>query len=823
MKQLLTVVLALFCLAATAQNPNVVKGDKLYTAKLYDKAIAAYQKALEAGPNFECSYKIGDCFVGKQDYVNAEKWYAQSVKFNNASADAFLKYANTLMANGKYEDAKTWYQKYGATGGNMETGKKYAEMCDYAIMLKSAGEGYKVKPYSVNTQYGEMLSLVTKDNIVYFSSNRKSGKKNPFSFLFYNVYMVNVQQNMKNFLGYPMKGKMQSKYYDAPGAFSADGSKFFITRTNLKDGKPSLDKNGRERKMIVEVSGKKWTVTAPVSFNSPDYSCEHPCLSADGKTMYFASDMPGGQGGLDIWMSTWAGDKWTKPENLGSKINTSGDENYPYIHKDGVLFFSSKGHKGLGGYDIFYSKMENPSWSAPLNAGFPLNSSMDDFGAVFNTDKPTGFVTSNRSGGKGSYDIYTFERRTPVRGIVVDKFTGEKLADVSLTITDFNNQKTTVKTNASGEFLYFGDMNRDFMLEGSRKEYKSIKTKFNTNGISNVGDLNLKVEMERDLAVMGIVMDDASGQPLSGVRVKVRANGKEEIVTTGADGKYMKPLMPNTEYSLLITKPGYKPEVIELSNAELTSGKPIEKQTRLKAGSYVMIEGFTINKTTKEKLPNTNIRLVLDTARTAASIIQSDENGKFVAYVPLNGNFSLFGTKVGYFTGRVDVSDFNAKYDTTVVSDIELMPFSENCIVRTIYFDYKKSDLNPISMKEMQGICFFMQENPNVQLEIGAHTDSRGGDAYNNGLSKKRAESAVKQLLKMGCDKKNLTSKGYGERKLVNNCKDNVKCTEEQHSENRRCEIKICKISTVTDKPSVDPVIIKKPVEKPIGPPVKNK
>ena len=208
----------------------------------------------------------------------------------------------------------------------------------------------------------------------------------------------------------PLARELLSTVHEGPVTFDRTAENIYFTRNNIKNGKPKKAKDGIVKLKIyaAEYVGKEWKNIEELPFNDDQSSAMHPSVSVEGDALYFASDRPGGLGGLDIYVAYNRGGVWSDPENLGPTINTEGDEVFPYIHADGTLYFASSGHAGYGGLDIFTSVNDGGTWSKVQNLSTPFNSEQDDFGFILDRDKKNGYLSSNRNGGLGGDDIYSF-------------------------------------------------------------------------------------------------------------------------------------------------------------------------------------------------------------------------------------------------------------------------------------------------------------------------------------------------------------------------------------------------------------------------------
>lgn len=308
---------------------------------------------------------------------------------------------------------------------------------------------------------------------------------------------------------------MNGKLNDGTIAFDSKFTVAYLTKCNY-------DNNGKGKNCRIYTStgqGSEWSIPEPLTFSTDSFTCGHPYLSKDGQTLYFTSDMPGGEGGKDIWMVTYSkkGKTWGDPVNLGPTINTEGDEMFPYLHEDGTLYFSSNGHVGLGGVDIFFSKGEATDWSTPINMKSPINSGGDDFSLILDKTKESGYFSSNREGGKGQDDIYRF-RMTPLiftlSGVARDLKTKELLSNTLLTISNSNDSnKLRIKTDARGYYKITLKPKTDYELFGAHEDYYDSKLYAQTTrGLEVSTDLEQDLELdpfdyEKAFEVEGVYYD----------------------------------------------------------------------------------------------------------------------------------------------------------------------------------------------------------------------------------------------------------------------------------------------------------------------------
>ncbi|MCH2045725.1 MAG: OmpA family protein, partial [Saprospiraceae bacterium] len=323
------------------------------------------------------------------------------------------------------------------------------------------------------------------------------------------------------------------------------------------------DANGISRLKIYSGarSGDKWTNIQELPFNSDEYSCAHPTTTSDGDKMYFASDMEGGFGGMDIYVSYLeGGNKWSAPINLGPEINTEGDETFPFLANDGTLYFASDGHTGLGGYDVYFSNVERGIWDPVTNIGYPMNTRFDDFGITLDSAGVRGFIASNREGGKGLADIYSFTRRAVETEILVfDKLSGEGIEGIELVSECFPRE--VFITNVDGKINIDLPLDYSCTFKINSDQYGEKTVDVSTQGFQMRTTLFFEIPLEiSELAfdVNGSVRDK-KGNPMEGADVILLSScgGASQTAKTDATGDYKFQIAPSCCYMVRVTAPGF--------------------------------------------------------------------------------------------------------------------------------------------------------------------------------------------------------------------------------------------------------------------------
>ncbi|MFT5800221.1 MAG: outer membrane protein OmpA-like peptidoglycan-associated protein [Patescibacteria group bacterium] len=395
---------------AFAQKTEFKKADALYRVHSYAEAIPLYEKGLAIKNSKSARSKLAFCYKTLNQIKKAEKLYAQLITEERVRPDNFFYYGEVLMSQGKYQEAKTWFLKFHELEPDEEKGMRMAESCDQIPFLTPIFPEATVMDFPYNTDFDDSSPVLYNNELV-FSSDRKTGvkllkqKSGATGRDFIRLYSSKLNDQNEWSKPKSFSGKLnEHNKNNANASFLPDGSEVYFTR----NGNTSNRKNAFTLQLHSAKKEKgKWKKIEVVSVCRNAYNYMHPAISPDGKTLFFISDKPGGKGGTDIFYTQKKGDKWGKAINMDSTINTSAHEGFPFMNTDGKLYFCSKGHIGYGGFDIFVTeKLEDGSWSKPVNVGQPINSSMDDISIFLNAENTRGAFTSSRK--KGDDDIFIF-------------------------------------------------------------------------------------------------------------------------------------------------------------------------------------------------------------------------------------------------------------------------------------------------------------------------------------------------------------------------------------------------------------------------------
>lgn len=468
---------------AYSQGRALERADRLFEETSYPAAIAAYQKAIEDDPTHTRAVtRLADCYRLTDDHRSALRWYAKAVKMKNVEPEAWLHYGEELMIHRKYAEAVPWLERYQRKVPEDDRMADMIASCNQQAEFAASPSLYQLRRLTINSEGSDFGPAFWGKSVVFASSRKRTLLKyNRTGEGFLDLYVA--AYDGKPELGEPslLRGMLNTPVHEANACFSPDGKEMYFTRNNLKQGQTATGQQPVVQLALYRstwVEGK-WANEELLPFNGSAYSCGHPALGPDGKQLYFVSNMPGGFGGTDLYVVEKTGDAWGTPMNLGQDINTQGNEMFPWVDGQGLLYFASNGRGGLGALDIFQVNPDPNVIGNPENLGAPINSPYDDFGLVLDAESGVGFFTSNRLGGKGDDDLYAVTKLLRWQGKVVDA-EGKPLEGALLDLRE-GRSRTLVTTDATGEFTFSLKPSGSYLLlltcpgyKGQRLEFKSM-------------------------------------------------------------------------------------------------------------------------------------------------------------------------------------------------------------------------------------------------------------------------------------------------------------------------------------------------------------
>ncbi len=533
-----------------SQEKLVARANDKYEEYSFSPAIDIYKKVLDKGyTSFDLLKNLGNSYYFNADYKEAAQTYKRLLaEFKpQVGPEYYFRYAQTLKSLGDYESADDMMSQFSKMTADDVRANFFSDEGNYLEEIKKNSGRYDITPFKYNSPYSEFAPSYYKQGLI-FSSDRDTGNLAKYRHTwnskdFLDLYRVNAD-SLSNDLVVKMNVELNTRLHESTSITTKDGNTLYFTRNNFKDGEYIKDEKGTIRLKIFKATlvDGVWSNIQELPFNSDSYSTAHPALSQDGKTLYFASDMPGTFGESDIFKVTIDSEgNFGTPENLGNNINTKARETFPFITSEEILYFSSDGHPGLGGLDIFATKVKFGKYDgAVVNVGEPVNSGMDDFTFIFNEDTRKGYFASNRSKGQGADDIYGFIENTPLKldcvqavsGTVRDKISNEVLVGATVKVIDENNEEVlTTITDSEGKYSLSLDCNKGNFVRALMEGYvPSEEYLAKSAGKANIIDFYL----ERDKITAGYGDDLAKLLQLSTIyfdfdRYNIRKDSEIEV------------------------------------------------------------------------------------------------------------------------------------------------------------------------------------------------------------------------------------------------------------------------------------------------------
>jgi outer membrane protein OmpA-like peptidoglycan-associated protein len=476
----------------TEKPRKVTRADKAYDNLAYVNAIKTYERVAAKGyKSVDLFQKLGNSYYFNADLKQANKWYTELFALNQpVEAEYYYRYSQTLKSVEDYTKADEYLGKFHKMSGNDIRGNMYNSQKDYkAVIAKNSGR-HEIKATSLNTKAYDYGAALYGDKFLFSSSRDTVGpaKRRAIwtGLSFTNLYQATLSEDGTLGKAEKFSRNLNSKFHEDSPVFTKDLQTVYFTRNNYNNGKVQRD----EKKVMLlklykaTLNQDKWENVVEVPFNSNDYSVAHPALSPDEKTLYFATDMPGTTGQSDLYKVAILGDNtYGAPVKLTGGINTEARETFPYITSDNELYFASDGHQGLGGLDVFMTKLDKNGMPGKIiNIGSPINGPADDFGYIVDKRTKKGFFTSNRDGGQGLDDIYSFIENKPLEedcvqalaGVITNSETGAILDNAKVTLYDQNfKELQSMQSDAQGNYNFPVECGKKYYVRGEKDEYET--------------------------------------------------------------------------------------------------------------------------------------------------------------------------------------------------------------------------------------------------------------------------------------------------------------------------------------------------------------
>ncbi|OMQ08295.1 OmpA family protein [[Flexibacter] sp. ATCC 35103] len=496
-----------------AQKTVLNKAEKEYNQYAYVDAIAIYEKVAESGYKEEKMFqRLGNAYYFNAELTKAAKWYDALFAFNDQQEpEYYYRYSQALKSVGDYAKSDKMLEIFNAKVKTDSRGVLFESNKNYLEQIKSNSGRFEITDAGINSKQSDYGSTVFNNKLV-FASARDTGIAVKKTFKWTNKSFTNLfaaELKADGSLENPIRfeKKINSKFNESTPVFTKDGKTMYFTRNNFLRGK-----KGKDNKRITllklykaDLLNDKWTNVTALPFNSDEYSIAHPALSTDEKKLYFASDMPGSLGQSDLFSVTINADgTFGKPENLGTAINTEGRETFPFIAADNELYFASDGRPGLGGLDIFVTKIkEDSTFEQVQNIGEPVNTKFDDFAFIIDSNTRKGFFSSNKEGGIGNDDIYKFTEtrrlncEKKLSGTVLDSKTNEVLSDAKVMLLDDKFQQISETVSGQdGTYNFDVKCNQTYSVRAAKKDYETNENTITIQPSNDKAELNVKLDKQ---------------------------------------------------------------------------------------------------------------------------------------------------------------------------------------------------------------------------------------------------------------------------------------------------------------------------------------
>jgi outer membrane protein OmpA-like peptidoglycan-associated protein len=745
MKKTLLIALSFIFLTPNfifADEKKKAEADALFKNRQYQDALDVYLQIPEAERKADVKYNIAECYRRTYNYMQAEAEYIDLVRLEEKPDEVYYHYGLVLMNNNKYDEAKEAFSAYAKLKPEDSRGVKFLQSITWVQDNDYNKSMYDVEPSKLVLNqrsfgltyfdYGVIVPNLVMDG-------KDKGNDKLYALYFY------PDAGLGNFDSAEMlKGDLGKASVIGSVTFNKDKTKMYFSKVN-KSGKDGLSSKGIyvEKVYSADFTDGKWTNVTELPFNSNEFSCAHPSLSADEKELFFVSNMPSGFGGYDIYSCKWESDNWGMPDNLGKNVNTVEDEIFPHINADGSLYFSSVAHAGYGGFDIFKTEKANGKWGEPTNLGGGINSSKDDFAIVFDKTGKKGYISTNRRTGSKKDEIYTFTKRSRsnvLEGVLVDQVTNKPFENnvISLKLADKDGIIKSIENPQDGKFSFKIEDGKAYELLVNADGYKQKKITISKDTVINT----LNIGLDKDpVNNEFFALDDIKYKPGTNEFLDESIDALERLYVYLKNNPDI-----NAEIGVHTTILGSPADNLTLSQSRADNVK-----------DYLTKKGISSDRTVAKGYGDT---------------------------MPLADNSTPLGRKKNNRTelkvlsgGRED----GGKKILNVAPDAGGVASFDN-----LKFNAGSSELDANAVASLNEMANYLKSNPDIVMEIGVHSFTEGTAEENLKMSRERARIIKEFLVAQGIDGDRLIEKGYGStKKLVN---DNSAIGK---SKNSRTEFKV--------------------------------
>lgn len=738
---------------------QVNKATRLFDSGAFSQAARLYERVLEKDSTSRIAINnLAHCYRQEKRYREARELFRETLSFSSSTSSNYYHYAEMHYLLGEYKLARNALENYlEVLPGDPAAAKLLAWINDVE-QFPEQKEFELIKLSGINSPFADFAPVVHNAGLVFTTERKEHSGNEEFAIEnrpFTNIYYAPFSNQRQTSFWTPrtFAKNLTSRFHDGPACFNSKGDEIYFTQVEREF---SGEKVNTMKIYVSRLDGEKWTDPELLPFNSNDYSVAHPALSTDNRTLLFSSDMPGGEGGMDLYMCRKVNNQWSVPVNLGPNINSEGDEVFPHF-REGAVYFSSNGWPGYGGLDLFVAHIDSLE-NAPRNLYAPVNSAWDDLSISY-LDNHKAYFSSDRPGGMGRDDIYGLHRvadektHREISGIL--EYEDKPAPHASLKLKDQDGkvlQKTV--TNDEGRFSL------DF-IKASIPYFLSL-------------DIDQKDQLEK----FSIFLLNSN-------------NEKVQEIKSGESGDFKFELLPPDDFDNL--------ELLEVEDVSLLSidihgqvfeNEPGDFSDRIEI-VVVDAKGEILNRTYTRRDGQFIFKNLFPDDQYIFRIL-ADNPGLKISILDEQGNVlhTLTGKGMEFIYNRLDPDEPILQLLNERNLTIKISP-DDRFAIPNIYYDLDSYELNDNARNQLEKLVVILKKNPDIGVNVMSHTDSRASDQYNLRLSEKRADRVVSFLKSKGIDDSRVSGKGYGEKQLVNHCKNEVACSEEEHARNRRTEFSL--------------------------------
>ncbi len=536
-------------------------GNELYDQQLYFQAIEKYEQALEKrnSSDPELLGNLADAYRNTNEMEKAATYYARAVTQRKVNEVHYLRYGKTLKALEKYDEAKRWFEKY-AQEQDQVVGQHYAQTCDYAAQeSRRMNEEYRLQAVSINSPASDFGPAFFRDELIFSSARPSTGARSNQTINFNQLYSARIQPGGNLDFPQSLGVDPNPQYGEGPVSFAEQANLAAYTQNDFINGVRHISTANNTTSIIIAdlAPGNVFINGRPFDYNIQNGRTAYPSFTPDGSAMFFASDRDGGYGGYDIYISYRQGTGWTQPVNMGPVVNSPGDEIAPFFDGEN-LFFASDWHAGFGGFDLFMAKQSASRWASIENLGLPLNSSYDDYSFVFDNNRSTGYLVSNRPNGRGAEDLYQVIRAgETVMFQIINSANGSGVANATIDLSQCGLQNVTTDNRGMASVNLPQGTNCTAIV--SADGYGQNNYQLNATGQQGTRTVSVPLTKGGDI-YYGSVVNSNTRLPVQNVTVLATNQNTGNTVRSVTDqgGNYSLSLSAGEPYVVTFSAPGYQ-------------------------------------------------------------------------------------------------------------------------------------------------------------------------------------------------------------------------------------------------------------------------